>query len=466
MFCLLLIVSFSFISASSAAIAAEKTKKIIVIERTLETSTGYMHVNVRLYRNNEIVEGEPAAPGLLGLGGQIEDVDDIDALLDSLGVGGGKRPRKDAKADENNEKPPGATYFPAILDTGASAYVLSPATVKRFNLEVIENAVYHEVGLHGQTPMGVTGQYALALGGSDGTIATKPGKFYLCEQNARMQINKAMTEGNQTEMMMGEINIVGMPAIEQFIIEIDPSKMDGAMEVLQGKELGELDLGDLNDMKFLDNLENVGAEPSVTLYPPNHMIDRKDVDVTIKLDYRDFNREHNPDDKGPLPTMSRNPMITGIRAVLGAKEATGDFLLDTGAPISIISTRVAKELGLMDDQGNFTRDPAFSLPLGGVSGKQTTVQGFRLDRLSVPAEDGTVIEFINAHIVVTDISTTLDSGETVTLDGVFGTNLLLPSVSGLGLGLPDNVAPGPFSKIWIDGPRRELMLKKAEPPKD
>jgi hypothetical protein len=100
--------------------------------------------------------------------------------------------------------------------------------------------------------------------------------------------------------------------------------------------------------------------------------------------------------------------------------------------------------------------------LGGIAGDIEAVPGFRIDKLQVPTDDGAIIEYRQPCVLVRDISTTLDSGEVITLDGVFGTNLLLPTVSGLGMGLPTEVAPGPFARIWIDSPRARLLLERKK----
>src|SRR5262249_44095141 len=111
----------------------------IVIDGTLEASMDYARVEVRLRDGERTLSAESI--DVLGLQ-NIRDINDLNDMLD------GKQKKK-----ARDEK------FVAFLDTGASANVLSKATAARFGVEAVDGAVYHEVGLHGQTAMGVSKPY-------------------------------------------------------------------------------------------------------------------------------------------------------------------------------------------------------------------------------------------------------------------------------------------------------------------
>jgi hypothetical protein len=117
-------------------------------------------------------------------------------------------------------------------------------------------------------------------------------------------------------------------------------------------------------------------------------------------------------------------------------------------------------LGLMNADGTPARAADFTLPLGGVGGDghSKNTPGYIIDGLRIKARHDRTLEFRRVHVVVRDITTTLDDGRSVTLDGVFGMNLLLPSASGVSDGQPDRTSDGPFEHIWIDGPRNTLGL--------
>jgi hypothetical protein len=174
----------------------------------------------------------------------------------------------------------------------------------------------------------------------------------------------------------------------------------------------------------------------------------------------DFNQRMLPANSGPLPELAPNPMITGITVGVGERSVTGNWLLDTGAAATILSTASARALGLLDEAGQPARKPDFTLALGGIGGGIKEEAGYIVDRLRVPADQERSLEYRRVRVVVRDISVQKSPGHSVTLDGVFGMNLLLPTASGLSKGVPDDVADSPFKRIWIDGRRRTLAVEK------
>lgn len=401
----------------------------IVIRGTLETSMDYLRVEVRLREGDRVLTGE-AAP-LDGLK-NFQDINDLNDLLDG---------KQKAKRTEK---------FIAFLDTGASANVISKSTAQRFGIEALPDAVYHEVGLHGATPMNVSKPYEYSVRGVNPANANAP--MRVIDPKAIFQISKA--DGNPlVEMVMGEVNVIGMPVIKRFVVEVRP----GDSGTLSEKELENLDISDLQKPEIMAKLEKASASPTVTLHDANHPI--KNADVTIPLVYANFSRRKNPLDKGPLPDLADNPTIQNIKIQLGDKTSTGSWLLDTGAPANLISTKQAQAIGLFTPEGRPTREPDFSLPLGGIGGKVEDVPGFRIDHLMIPALDGKTLDYVNAYVLVNDVTTTLDSGETVTLDGVMGTGLWFPTVAGVGAGFPTNAAPSAFEAFWIDCPGKRLALQ-------
>ena len=439
---------------ASPALRAETTVETqrdgdVVIEGTLQAVPGYPRVHVQLRRNGQVVTGEPAQLG--GLGG-------LQGLGDLLQRQGGR-----------DAQPARARSFTAFLDTGASAYVISKSTADRFGLARIPNALYHETGLHGQIPMHVSRPYTVALSGTSGRIADEPADFRVVDRNARLQLQPKPPGNPLVAMAMGELNIVGMPAIRELVVEFDAAPMQGGgglagqlkgLRGLQGGQGGGNGQMLQNLDQILDKLDQVGVGPAVRLHPPDFQ--PRNVDLVIPLDGVNYTRQNNPKDRGPLPTLAKNPVVRNITTRHGNQSFTGDWLFDTGAPASLISTEQAEALGLYRN-GNPVRPPDFSIQLGGAGGKMTNAPGFRIDRLRIPTARGRTIEYRDVHVLVHDVGVTLDNGERVVLDGIFGTNLLLPTVSlGGGLGLPTGSAAGPYEHIWIDGPRGRLLLDLAE----
>ncbi len=423
-------------ASTATRVTAEQPQRALVVEQSLEAAPAYLMVHVQLWEGDRLLEGK--ASGLAAIRG-LEDLKDLDRVLDGNG--------------EVMEQ-----SFTAFLDTGASGHVLSLATVQRFNIQLDDAAVYHETGLHGDVAMGVTQPYSLALAPTTGKLFDAPTQFGMAGEQVRFLVNRA-TPNALIAMAMGEINVIGMPAIRHLVVEIDPSPM-GRVNDKVDRAIDDLrDIEGLEGLELLKHLDQVGVGPAVRLYDGRYQVAKFDFVVPLKL--VDFSRHANPADRGAKPDLSANFVVEGVTIAQGEAVSQGAWLLDTGAPASIISTAQAKAIGLFTAEGTPARAPDFTLPLGGIGGEVTPVPGFRIDVLRLPLADGRVIEYRGAHVLVKDIRTRLDSGEVVTLDGVMGTNLLLPTVAGLGgLGLPSRVADGPFRRIWIDAPRSRLLLEK------
>ncbi len=159
--------------------------------------------------------------------------------------------------------------------------------------------------------------------------------------------------------------------------------------------------------------------------------------------------------------LAPNPLVDGVRVRAGAASAEGDWLLDTGAACSMISTDIAHRLGLVDAAGAPTRRPGFTLPVGGVGGGSSSLPGYRLDEIALTTDDGRRILFPHPAVVVHDIRTTDADGRTVTLDGVLGMNLLLPSGSGMTMLGAATQLPPPFERVVVDVPKERMGLAIA-----
>jgi hypothetical protein len=88
------------------------------------------------------------------------------------------------------------------------------------------------------------------------------------------------------------------------------------------------------------------------------------------------------------------------------------FIIDTGAQVTVIASRIAAMLSL---------DPAhpdFTVEIQGVDGQLVDVPGFYLDSLDLPAL-GQRLSYTNVPVVLLDI----DSPEGGVLDGIIGMNL-------------------------------------------
>jgi hypothetical protein len=149
--------------------------------------------------------------------------------------------------------------------------------------------------------------------------------------------------------------------------------------------------------------------------------------------------------------------VRGVEITHHGRTVSGTFLLDTGAAASMISTKLAEQLGIRFDRGTKIE---FSLAIGGLGG-QKNASGLFVDRLALPTREGAAIVYAKAPLLVNDISVIDEKGKTFTLDGVLGMNYLVASAEITGGVLPDvgKIIDGPWRWIVIDNARGELGLE-------
>lgn len=363
------------------------------------------------------------------------------------------------------------TSFNAFLDTGASGLVFSELTAARFGIGRASQdgalVTFGDVGVAGSAQFNVStpldaeiGRYVPGLfggGGAGAPMATLNG--------IRAQIGP-LSAGGTPEIpgIPGEIvdvldpggllgalndfNIVGMPAIQSRVMVMNPTSLDTLFQTLDGG---------LQTWLYQPNTPFDGSTAEAPGIPT--------VNRHVQLSFADFDAFNaiEPGD-AERPTSAANPMIgsnaltdpaqdsPGVTVTYNGKEATGSFLLDTGAQSSFISPEMAAQLGVrnkLDAQDNplpdlEALDPAtgqyvdideFVTTVGGVGGS-TEVAGFNLSSLllrtlegdATDADDPDHLRFLDAPVFVLDISLTDPASNTFTLDGVLGMNYLVASV--------------------------------------
>lgn len=90
------------------------------------------------------------------------------------------------------------------------------------------------------------------------------------------------------------------------------------------------------------------------------------------------------------------------------------FMIDTGAQVTVVGSRVASRLRLDPDW------PEFEVPIQGVSGDTIMAPGFYIDSIEIPAF-GEWLIFTNVPVVLLDVA----SPEGGTIDGIIGMNLFI-----------------------------------------
>ncbi|MBI3770030.1 MAG: hypothetical protein HY271_16280 [Deltaproteobacteria bacterium] len=260
----------------------------------------------------------------------------------------------------------------AVLDTGAGTHLLSHDTALRFGARADAGARWVETGLSGEHTLAVSTPYTVAL--DAGTPLLLPAQ--------RLLLNDVPATAAAVLSNPGAIvDVVGMPALEHAIVEL---RLDAALGL-----------------------------PAVLLLPAGGTVH---ADRWVPLALVDFNHRRHPDNRGAPPTMAANPVLRGVRVVCGTRDVRGDWLLDTGSAVTLLSTAGARALALAE--------PApLSAPVGGISGSEA-LRGWRVDRIELPTTTDGVLTVTDAAIFVHDVTTVTDDGTRTTLDGILGANLL------------------------------------------
>ena len=361
------------------------------------------------------------------------------ALADLLGgaLDDGKKHAKDEEVTQ--------FAIEAFLDTGASDVMLSKATADGLGIKLTPGAKFHDVGVGGGEAFDVAGPFFVRLGDySSNTEGDDLATYSPAVGPLRIAIRES---AGLIDEMTGGVDLAGMPAM-----------------------LGKVIVCDCRPVAKFDKLKTTLVAPGDKSIPAI-------VDSTIALTYVDFARftRHEPA-SGPRVSLAASPMIgpnpfdkkdaaKPVTITRGGKTATLTMLLDTGAASSMISTAKARELGIVvDESGKLTNVPAkeqFTLPIGGI-GATKDVHGFYVDVVELPVARGEPIRYRKAPLLVTDVSVRDEkTGETYTLDGVFGMNYLVASAdvsTGLDAGV-DDIHDGAFDGFVIDHSRKTLGLK-------
>jgi hypothetical protein len=128
---------------------------------------------------------------------------------------------------------------------------------------------------------------------------------------------------------------------------------------------------------------------------------------------------------GPLPSWSDLAFVPVAPVHLGNR-VDANFILDTGAQMSIISNDLAFSLGLDENGNGILEDEAVgSQEIGGVGGT-ITAPLMTIEELRVPTEQGVELIYTDLVVAVVDIDPTID--------GIFGMNFLTSGWLGAAFG--------------------------------
>jgi len=323
---------------------------------------------------------------------------------------GGKNPRTD--------------YFVGIFDTGASAHVIGHANAVRaglFNSAYLTDNVVAVTGVTGSLDAHVTKPYGLFMAGLDALEPNSPGEsFMVLPSTAGLlgEYNVSTLIGPIPGSSPDLVTAIGTPMSIFFDTRIETDRMITVTAHDTEYTAPAVTFYDKED-----------AAPGYSSYIPLELKPAGAMNVqyvTYGFDLEDladmfdnpwdFEMDYSPLTPSVIMGNSSQSLffIHGIDLTENGRRADDKdrFMLDTGAQITVIGSRIAARLGLRP------ADADFEVEIEGVTGESIMTPGFYLDSLTIPAM-GDWLEFTNVPVVLLDVF----SPEGGTLDGIIGMNL-------------------------------------------
>jgi hypothetical protein len=274
-----------------------------------------------------------------------------------------------------------------FLDTGATSIIAfnEAASTLEENGYITEGTVV-EQGTAGFSTLDVSAEYYLEVTDSGGGTRSLP-------------FTRIMS--GQVDGLDGVNGLVGMPAMVGKVVTLDTGHWE---------ELAGLDPFDPDYLDQILELLPLQVGISDSLPAAGHR-------YSVPIRAQTF---HVMGD-GPLPAEAPIPFVE-MTVGNGDLEATGQFIVDTGASISFISTDFGRAIGLDSNNDGVldSSDEQFfdSIPIGGIGGILDAPL-FAIDRFSIATEQGVDLVWQlpqSLSVLIVDIDPAID--------GVFGAELI------------------------------------------
>ena len=311
-----------------------------------------------------------------------------------------------------------STFSQFLLDTGATGVVAaSEATAELEPNGYQTQGIYREQGVAGFTEMDVSEPYRVDFADATG------------QRNSLIDFQMLSSE-TLSFSFLGPWGIFGMPAMVHRVTTFDWSAWTN-----------------VDDPNF--PIEDLGIKTSFSAdLPPD-----SGHQYHVPLQLVDFPTSGQVGPDGPVPTFAPLPYIP-VKIQDDGHKVEGQYLFDTGAQLSIVSTSTATALGL-DKNGNgvIDLDPSESvgsIQVGGIGGT-TSIPLVVIDRLAVPTAEGDDLVWTTLLAGVEDIE--VENGPS--LAGVFGMDFLTSGwatkvLGAIGGDLNPSYSNGYFQKVTLD----------------
>lgn len=305
-----------------------------------------------------------------------------------------------------------------FLDTGASGLLLSRETVDLLGVVTDPCGQYLDVGVGGYEVFDVSeplyfGSYLYTDPDTD-PCSVNPDAYFANGGPWRCQIKQTYAGEWPDE----PIDLMGMPLMAGHTVVFYP--------------------GQTNDLGYF----------LADIVSPNS-VDIPAVDFNVPVRFEKYITTTEEVQSYPLPVLGYNPVIENAGFEYNGSSSSADLILDTGGTISLVSSKIAFELGLVDEFGEPIVTPDFESAIGGIGGA-VTIYGYELGSLAIQTLNGYKLIYTNPRVFVHDISLyDEDIDDFVTLDGIFGSNFMCASAKLEG-GLPVDLAATPYEHIVLD----------------
>lgn len=275
-----------------------------------------------------------------------------------------------------------ATANSFILDTGANTVTAFASAVAQMSAPPFQYEVegqFAEIGIGGSSVYDLSAPYRIDFAGTDGTDRTL--------QDARI-----ISDPDNDVSALGPWGVMGMPAMVDRVTTLDYTVWDSL-----------LGLGLNQGVEFRNDL-------------PADNGHRYSIPVDNRISFSTDGQVVSGD--GP-PVWADIPFLTAHLMHEG-QSVPGDFVFDTGAQLSFMSTQMAIDLGLDSNNdgvlnssdANFTSE----VQLAGLGGT-VNVPRFSFNEVHLPTEEGVDLAWTGLDWVVFDIYEGID--------GVIGSDILV-----------------------------------------
>jgi hypothetical protein len=204
------------------------------------------------------------------------------------------------------------------------------------------------------------------------------------------------------------VNTIGTPILNRYVMHVRPgsSPFSWYMDDIGVTPVNYVPT-DIIDKSMMPSSLNTG-DSQLVLVPK---VGGTASALHVPLVYKDYiDRVANPD---PAPSVSTNPTIPNVTAWLGTSSVTSDWLLDSGAAVTMVGRNLAASLGVDLSGAGVT-----SIVVMGIGGT-TTLTGYEIDKLALSTAGGGTLNFNNIVVFVPK------AGDMpADLPGIFGMNLL------------------------------------------